>query len=136
MTSATSTTVRSVPSSQSSPRHPGRYFDFTYNNGHSLDFINILLGLQTIIPIDIYFISVCQKAVLDIYQEEQAKVPGYIKNLDAVLREYYPTLVSKEREVMESFTTDKYEQTYNAFENDIAVLNVYFGQPTTTEYIR
>ena len=74
--------------------------------------------------------------MLDIYQEEQAKVPGYIKNLDAVLREYYPTLVSKEREVMESFTTDKYEQTYNAFENDIAVLNVYFGQPTTTEYIR
>ena len=53
-----------------------------------------------------------------------------------MLREYYPTLVSKEREVMESFTTDKYEQTYNAFENDIAVLNVYFGQPTTTEYIR
>ena len=81
-------------------------------------------------------ISDNQKAVLDIYQEEQAKVPGYIKNLDAVLREYYPTLVSKEREVMESFTTDKYEQTYNAFENDIAVLNVYFGQPTTTEYIR
>lgn len=81
-------------------------------------------------------ISDYQKAVLDIYQEEQAKVPGYIKNLDAVLREYYPTLVSKEREVMESFTTDKYEQTYNAFENDIAVLNVYFGQPTTTEYIR
>ena len=81
-------------------------------------------------------ISNYQKAVLDIYQEEQAKVPGYIKNLDAVLREYYPTLVSKEREVMESFTTDKYEQTYNAFENDIAVLNVYFGQPTTTEYIR
>ena len=78
----------------------------------------------------------CQKAVLDIYQEDQAKVPGYIKNLDAVLREYYPTLVSKEREVMESFTTDKYEQTYNAYENDIAVLNVYFGQPTTTEYIR
>ena len=74
--------------------------------------------------------------MLDIYKEEQAKVPGYIKNLDAVLREYYPTLVSKEREVMESFTTDKYEQTYNAFENDIAVLNVYFGQPTTTEYIR
>ena len=81
-------------------------------------------------------ISDYQKAVLDIYQEEQAKVPGYIKNLDAVLKEYYPTLVSKEREVMESFTTDKYEQTYNAFENDIAVLNVYFGQPTTTEYIR
>lgn len=81
-------------------------------------------------------ISDYQKAVLDIYQEEKAKVPGYIKNLDAVLREYYPTLVSKEREVMESFTTDKYEQTYNAFENDIAVLNVYFGQPTTTEYIR
>ena len=74
--------------------------------------------------------------MLDIYKEEQAKVPGYIKNLDDVLREYYPTLVSKEREVMESFTTDKYEQTYNAFENDIAVLNVYFGQPTTTEYIR
>ena len=74
--------------------------------------------------------------MLDIYKEEQAKVPGYIKNLDSVLREYYPTLVSKEREGMESFTTDKYEQTYNAFENDIAVLNVYFGQPTTTEYIR
>ena len=74
--------------------------------------------------------------MLDIYQEEQAKVPGYIKNLDDVLREYYPSLLSKEREVMESFTTDKYEQTYNAFENDIAVLNVYFGQPTTTEYIR
>ena len=45
--------------------------------------------------------------------------------------------------------TDTYEQSldvigvinhpsFNAatFENDIAVLNVYFGQPTTTEYIR
>ena len=96
-----------------------------------------VLAMATNNTIDISFISLCrQKAVLDIYQEEQAKVPGYIKNLDAVLREYYPTLVSKEREVMESFTTDKYEQTYNAFENDIAVLNVYFGQPTTTEYIR
>ena len=37
---------------------------------------------------------------------------------------------------MESFTTDQYDQTYNAYENDIAVLYVYFGQPTTTEYVR
>ena len=37
---------------------------------------------------------------------------------------------------MESFTTDQYQQTYNAYDSDIAVMYVYFGQPTTTEYIR
>ena len=37
---------------------------------------------------------------------------------------------------MESLTRSEYQQTYNAYEGDIAVLYVYFGQPTTTEYIR
>ena len=38
---------------------------------------------------------------------------------------------------METFTRPShYSQTYDAFETDIAVLYVYFGQPTTTEYIR
>ena len=50
--------------------------------------------------------------------------------------EQRPTLASRQREIMESFTTNQYQQTYNAYDNDIAVLYVYFGQPTTTEYIR
>ena len=77
-----------------------------------------------------------QKSVLDIYQGEANPVPEYIKELDGVEREYYPSLVSRQREVMESFTSSKYDQTYNAYDNDIAVLYVYFGQPTTTEYVR
>ena len=77
-----------------------------------------------------------QKSVLDIYQAGTGRVPGYIKELDGVEREYYPSLEARRREVMESFTTDQYQQTYNAYDNDIAVLYVYFGQPTTTEYIR
>ena len=43
----------------------------------------------------------------------------------------------REREIVETFTRPShYSQTYDAFETDIAVLYVYFGQPTTTEYIR
>ena len=63
-------------------------------------------------------------------------VPKYVNEFDDVDREYYPTLAAKQREIMESFTSDQYDQTYNAYENDIAVLYVYFGQPTTTEYVR
>ena len=86
-----------------------------------------------------------QKSVLDIYKRQQevtggragaGAVPSYIKDLDRVEREYYPSLVSRQREIMESFTGPDYQQTYNAYEGDIAVLYVYFGQPTTTEYIR
>ena len=80
-----------------------------------------------------------QKSVLDIYLSEQQErgdrrdvVPEYVKQLDTVEREYYPTLASRQREIMESFTGDQYQQTYNAYDNDIAVLYVYFGQPTTT----
>ena len=60
----------------------------------------------------------------------------YVNELDDVDRKYFPTLASRQREIMESFTTNQYDQTYNAYENDIAVLYVYFGQPTTTEYVR
>ena len=59
-------------------------------------------------------------------------MPEYVKQLDTVEREFYPTLASRQREIMESFTGDLYQQTYNAYDNDIAVLYVYFGQPTTT----
>ena len=52
-------------------------------------------------------------------------------------RQFYPSDAAREREIVESFTRpSQYSQTYNAFESDIAVLYVYFGQPTTTEYIR
>ena len=63
-------------------------------------------------------------------------MPSYVEALDRVEREYYPSLAARQREIMESFTGPGYEQTYNAYEGDIAVLYVYFGQPTTTEYIR
>ena len=56
--------------------------------------------------------------------------------LEYVEREFYPTSLAREREIMESYTYDDYTQTYNAYEQDIAILYVYFGQPTTTEYIR
>ena len=82
-----------------------------------------------------------QKSVLDIYKRQQevnraGSVPSYVEALDRVEREYYPSLASRQREIMESFTGPDYEQTYNAYEGDIAVMYVYFGQPTTTEYIR
>merc|ERR1719229_591356 len=38
--------------------------------------------------------------------------------------------------MIKSYTTGAYSQTYNAYQQDIALLYVYFGQPTTTEYIR
>ena len=82
-----------------------------------------------------------QKSVLDIYKRQQeinraGSVPSYVEALDRVEREYYPSLAARQREIMESFTGPDYEQTYNAYEGDIAVMYVYFGQPTTTEYIR
>ena len=76
-----------------------------------------------------------QKNIIDIYKLSN-NIPTYVSSLDGVEREYYPTALAKEREVMESFTYNEYSQRYNAYENDIAVLYVYFGQPTTTEYIR
>ena len=57
--------------------------------------------------------------------------------LENVERQFYPSDAAREREIVESFTrAGRYSQTYDAFESDIAVLYVYFGQPTTTEYIR
>ena len=57
--------------------------------------------------------------------------------LENVERKYYPSDAAREREIVETFTRPShYSQTYDAFETDIAVLYVYFGQPTTTEYIR
>ena len=52
------------------------------------------------------------------------------------MRHHYPSAAAREREIVESYTYPHHEQTYDAFETDIAVLYVYFGQPTTTEYIR
>ena len=58
-------------------------------------------------------------------------------DLENVERQFYPSDAAREREIVESFTrAGHYSQTYDAFESDIAVLYVYFGQPTTTEYIR
>ena len=57
--------------------------------------------------------------------------------LENVERQFYPSDAARDREIVESFTrAGRYSQTYDAFESDIAVLYVYFGQPTTTEYIR
>merc|ERR1719206_593847 len=76
-----------------------------------------------------------QKSIIDIYKLAES-IPVYVRQLDGVERDYYPTTIAREREIMESYTSEEYSQTYNAYENDIAVLYVYFGQPTTTEYIR
>ena len=84
-----------------------------------------------------------QKSVLDIYTRQQGRggggggaVPGYVEELESVERAHYPSLAARQREIVESLTRSEYQQTYNAYEGDIAVLYVYFGQPTTTEYIR
>ena len=84
-----------------------------------------------------------QKSVLDIYTRQQGRggggggaVPGYVEELESVERAHYPSLAARQREIVESLTRAEYQQTYNAYEGDIAVLYVYFGQPTTTEYIR
>ena len=76
-----------------------------------------------------------QKSIRDIYEVTE-NIPNYVEMLEYVEREYYPTSLAREREIMESYTYDDYTQTYNAYEQDIAILYVYFGQPTTTEYIR
>ena len=76
-----------------------------------------------------------QKSIRDIYESVE-NIPSYVEELDYVEREYYPSSLAKEREIMESYTYEGYKQTYNSFEQDIAILYVYFGQPTTTEYIR
>ena len=56
--------------------------------------------------------------------------------MENVERAYYPSDAAREREIVESYTYPHHSQTYDAYEADIAVLYVYFGQPTTTEYIR
>ena len=39
--------------------------------------------------------------------------------------------------MIETYTAPgRYSQTYNAYQRDIGLLYVYFGQPTTTEYTR
>ena len=64
-------------------------------------------------------------------------MPSYVEELDLVEREYYPSPQAREREMIESYTqSSSYSQTYNAYQQDIALLYVYFGQPTLTEYTR
>ena len=97
-----------------------------------------------------------QKPIKEIYQavyQHLEDLPGYIRQEDLtgtvlrnkqfylsemenVEREFYPSDISRDREMMESYTTPLYSQTYDAYESDIAVVYVYFGQPTTTQYVR
>jgi hypothetical protein len=75
-----------------------------------------------------------QAAVEEVYRDA---VPSYVSRLDSVYREYYPTRQARDREMIDSYTRPKhYSQTYNAYQQDIGQLYVYFGQPTTTEYTR
>ena len=76
-----------------------------------------------------------QQPVKEIYDQMETP-PDYIQSMEDVQRYFYPSDVARNREIVESYTYSQHKQTYNAFEKDIAVLHVYFGQPTATEFIR
>ena len=80
-----------------------------------------------------------------LYEEEISFLPSYIENLESPLRMSYPSEELQERELMRNlaevlvffiqiltliFKYCQENSVYNAFEKDIAVINIFFGEST------
>ena len=57
-------------------------------------------------------------------------VPGYVSSVAGPQRSHYPTAQAVRAEILTSLIDNK-DVTYDAFEEDIAVVNIFFGAPTT-----
>ena len=54
--------------------------------------------------------------------------PDYVARVESPIRQHYPVARAKEQEIIESIREDS---EYNAYDKDIAVVNIFFGKPTT-----
>ena len=54
--------------------------------------------------------------------------PDYVARVESPIRKHYPVPRAKEQEIIESIREDS---EYNAYDKDIAVVNIFFGKPTT-----
>ena len=54
--------------------------------------------------------------------------PDYVARVESPIRQHYPVPRAKEQEIIESIREDS---EYNAYDKDIAVVNIFFGKPTT-----
>ena len=64
-----------------------------------------------------------------LYTQQLGKLPDYVAQLDKPNRKLYPGN-SFNQEVLKTTTTETKNTQYNAFQEDIAVLNIYFGKDT------
>ena len=65
-----------------------------------------------------------------LYREQLGQLPDYVADLEDADRRIYPEGGKFQQEVLK--TQDAKYRKYNAFEKDIAVLNIYFGKATVT----
>ena len=65
-------------------------------------------------------------------------IPGYISHLEerGNRRQFYPTEEKKNNEILKKLIENDNMTTYEAFEEDIAIVHFYFKNPTAFEYRR
>ena len=68
-------------------------------------------------------------AAAALYEEQLDKVPDYVAGLAGPTRRLYPG-EKFQQEVLLPNSTQNRQKEYNAFDEDIAVLNIYFGKDT------
>ena len=56
------------------------------------------------------------------------RLPDYVARVESPMRSHYPGQRAEGQEIIESLVGDP---DYNAYEKDIAVVNIFFGKPTT-----
>ena len=56
------------------------------------------------------------------------RLPDYVARVESPMRAHYPVARAEGQEIIESLVGDP---DYNAYEKDIAVVNIFFGKPTT-----
>ena len=57
-----------------------------------------------------------------------SNLPDYISSLEDPYREHYPNTVARQEEILSERV--KTVPTYDAFKEDVAILNIYFGKST------
>ena len=56
-----------------------------------------------------------------------SSLPDYVARVESPMRSHYPVARAEGQEIIESLVEDP---DYNAYEKDIAVVNIFFGEST------
>ena len=72
-------------------------------------------------------------AAKELYSEQTGEVPDYVARLTGNMRRFYWG-GKFQNEVLLPNTAENRDKEYNAFEEDIAVVNIFFGKDSLPEY--